>query len=105
MNMVSSGMGPKSTGTHSCRPKAFQMSLPSQLVKADGTVWVAGLNAQGQLGDGTNTDRNTFMKAVGISDVQAIAAGGARSLALKRDGTLWGTGWNNMGQLGDGTNH
>jgi alpha-tubulin suppressor-like RCC1 family protein len=29
------------------------------VVKADGTVWGAGFNGRGQLGDGTTTDRLT----------------------------------------------
>ena len=33
----------------------------------EGTVWGAGYNRYGQLGDGTTTDRNTFVKANVIS--------------------------------------
>ena len=36
----------------------------SIVMKTDGTVWVAGYNGDGQLGDGTITDRNKFTKVV-----------------------------------------
>ena len=35
----------------------------SMLLKSDGTVWGAGNNKFGQLGDGTKTNRNTFVQA------------------------------------------
>ena len=39
----------------------------SLALKSDGTVWGAGYNQFGQLGDGTNTGRLTFVQALGIS--------------------------------------
>ena len=71
-------------------------------LKADGTVWAWGWNAQGQLGDGTTDDHTTPVVA-NLSDVAAIAAGNAQTVALKNDGTVWAWGWNQYGQLGDGT--
>jgi alpha-tubulin suppressor-like RCC1 family protein len=58
------------------------------------------LNYYGQLGDGTNTNRNTPVQ-IG-SGYSAIAAGGSHTLALKGDGSLWSWGINTWGQLGDG---
>lgn len=86
-------------------------------LRADGTVWSWGSNNNGQLGDGTTTDRYTPVQVSGLSDVVAIAAGGVaryyydgnyanyggHSLALKSDGTVWAWGNNSYGQLGDGT--
>jgi len=73
-------------------------------LKADGTVWSWGANTNGQLGDGTTTQRTSPVQVSGLSDVVAIAAGvGTHHLALKRDGTVWGWGLNSSGQLGDGT--
>ena len=70
-------------------------------VKADGTLWAAGWNAYGQLGDGTTTDRsNPLQIATGVAKV---AAGGGISFFIKTDGTLWAMGWNYAGELGDGT--
>ena len=36
-------------------------------LKRDGTVWGTGYNGNGELGDGTRTDRTTFAEANGIS--------------------------------------
>jgi alpha-tubulin suppressor-like RCC1 family protein len=71
--------------------------------KNNGTVWTWGNNSNGQLGDGTTTDRATPMPVSGLAGVSAVAAGSAHSVALKNDGTVWAWGSNSNGQLGDGT--
>ena len=70
---------------------------------ADGTVVGWGRNAEGQIGDGTVTQRTTPVEVALLSDVMAIAAGGSFSLALKDDGSVWSWGDNAQGQLGNGT--
>ena len=73
-------------------------------LKSDGTLWIWGDNASGQLGDGSNTNRNTPVQVSGGENTWvAVAAGGNHTVALKLDGTLWGWGWNDTGQLGDGS--
>ena len=42
------------------------------------------------------------MQVKGLTNVKAIAAGAAHSLALKTDGTVWAWGWNALGELGYG---
>jgi alpha-tubulin suppressor-like RCC1 family protein len=74
----------------------------SFFVKSDGSLWAMGGNWDGQLGDGTTTDRHSPVKVMD-ANVTSVAAGKAHSLFLKVDGTLWATGWNGWGQLGDGT--
>merc|ERR1712176_1154591 len=54
------------------------------------------------LGDGTTTDKFSFVEVV-PSGVQAISAGGDHSMVLKTDGSVWTAGYNHVGQLGDGT--
>lgn len=72
-------------------------------VKGDGTVWAWGLNANGQLGDGTTTQRLSPTAVSGLTTVAAVAAGDAHSLALRTDGTVRSWGLNANGELGDNT--
>ncbi|MBP1905617.1 alpha-tubulin suppressor-like RCC1 family protein [Paenibacillus turicensis] len=71
-------------------------------VKTDGSVWTWGDNAQGQLGDGTKTNKTTAVQVEGLSDMVMVGAGAEHSLALKHDGTVWTWGNNVNGQLGTG---
>jgi alpha-tubulin suppressor-like RCC1 family protein len=72
-------------------------------LKNDGSLWAWGKNTEGQLGDGTNTNRDAPIK-IGLSiDWAEIHAGYGHSLARKKDGTIWAWGDNSNGQLGDGT--
>jgi len=76
----------------------------SLLLKADGAVWAAGSNEYGQLGDGTNKDKNNWTPITQVgTDIIQVAAGFFHSLLLKTDGSVWATGGNAFGQLGDGT--
>ena len=82
-------------------------------LKDDGTVWTWGYNANGQLGDGTTTQRTSPVQVNGLTNITAIEAGyyltagiagsHSHSIALKNDGTVWTWGDNSYGQLGDGT--
>ncbi len=74
----------------------------SLFLKSDGSLWVMGYNANGQLGDGTFSTTNRPEQIV-PSGVTAIAGGGYHSLFLKSDGSLWAMGDNSEGQLGDGS--
>ena len=77
-------------------------------LKGDGTVWGAGGNNYGQLGDGSSTDRSNPVQVVDgsgnpLSGVVGISVGGFHTVYFKGDGTVWAVGRNNYGQLGDGT--
>lgn len=76
----------------------------SLFIKQDSTVWACGYNAQGQLGDGTNTDKLTPAQISTLEGITGISAGQQHSLFLRSDGTVWSSGANLNGQLGDGTN-
>ena len=74
----------------------------SLFIKSDGSLWAMGYNGNGQLGDGSTTQRTSPVKVVD-GNVSKISAGNFHSLFLKTDGSLWGMGRNFEGQLGDGT--
>ena len=76
--------------------------IHSIVLKQDGSVWAAGRNSNGQLGDGSNSDRKSFVEVMS-SGAADVFAGGSHSMVLKQDSSVWATGYNACGQLGDGT--
>jgi alpha-tubulin suppressor-like RCC1 family protein len=70
-------------------------------LKKDGTLWGAGWNAAGQLGNGNNDDQATPV-LIG-SGVTVFAAGYAHSVFTTATGPLRRMGYNGFGQLGNGT--
>ncbi len=82
-------------------------------IDSDGTLWSWGYNGNGQLGDGTKTDKSTPVRVQQKTEEgafvdnrtkwKAVAAGGGHTVGLAEDGTLWSWGYNGNGQLGDGT--
>jgi alpha-tubulin suppressor-like RCC1 family protein len=69
----------------------------------NGVIWTWGNNSNGQLGDGTTTERWVVAPISGLTGVMAIAAGTKNNIVLRNDSTLQAWGYNNKGQLGDGT--
>ncbi|QIK63863.1 hypothetical protein G7068_12160 [Leucobacter viscericola] len=71
----------------------------------DGNTYAWGLNASGQLGDGSNTDRNVPELVQASSQVKftQVEAGYNQTLAVGTDGNTYAWGQNSSGQLGDGT--
>lgn len=66
-----------------------------------GTVSAFGGNLAGALGDGTDIHRFSPVTMIGLTGIEAIAAGHEFSLVLDGAGNVWGAGWNAAGQLGD----
>ena len=73
----------------------------SLALKTDGSVWAAGNDYSGQLGNGNSTDQDAFVEVI-VSGAIDIAAGDNHSLVLKTDGSVWAAGYNDSGQLGNG---
>jgi alpha-tubulin suppressor-like RCC1 family protein len=71
-------------------------------IKTDGTLWLWGQNATGQLGDNTTTRKSSPVQTVsGGTNWKSVSSGGGHTAAIKTDGTLWTWGQNFYGQLGD----
>lgn len=68
----------------------------------DRTLWTAGANGGGQLGDNTTTERHSLTAASGAAPWKKLDGGYAHTAGLRADGTLWTWGDNTIGQLGDG---
>ncbi len=67
----------------------------------DGTVMSWGYNLSGQLGDGTNTNRDVPVPVSGLSAVTAVSAGMYDSMAILEGGTAMSWGWNVVWTLGN----
>jgi len=59
------------------------------MLKGDGSVWVLGSVYGGAVLEGNSNRATRPVQITGISDVQAIAAAGGRTVALKGDGSVW----------------
>jgi alpha-tubulin suppressor-like RCC1 family protein len=78
----------------------------SLALDSESRVYAWGGNWNGQLGDGTNIDRNVPVEVytLGVLDgknIVKISAGESHSLALDSDGNVYAWGYNDYGQLGD----
>ena len=76
----------------------------SHAIKTDGTLWTWGCNFNGNLGDGTTTNRSSpGTVAGGGTNWCSVSVGNNYSVAIKTDGTVWTWGLSDCGSLGDGT--
>jgi len=66
------------------------------------TAWTAGLNSDGQLGNGNVANRAKFGAVNGLSNVDAVAGGREHALALT-GGRVYSWGDGSKGALGQGT--
>jgi len=72
-------------------------------IKKDGTLWLWGLNTQGQLGDNTVVHRSSPVQIVGGGTTWAqISCGEYHTAAVKTDGRLWCWGANSLGNVNRG---
>ncbi|MCB1202809.1 MAG: SUMF1/EgtB/PvdO family nonheme iron enzyme [Verrucomicrobiae bacterium] len=87
------------TGGHTIFSGAATFAL-----KSDGTLWGSGPNSSGQLGDGTTTQRTSFVQIGTNANWAQFDFGTNFAMAVQTDGTLWGWGINGAYQLGQGIN-
>lgn len=73
-------------------------------IQTDNTLWCWGYNINGELGDGTKTNKDVPTQEISAaSNWNVVSAGEKHTCAIKTDGTLWCWGYNHQGQLGNGT--
>ena len=74
----------------------------SAAINKYGEVYTWGLNSNGQLGDGSTTNRYTPIRVkANLSGIIKVACGTNHMIAQKADGTVYTWGLNNLGKLGD----
>ena len=78
-------------------------NLYSMAIDEEGNLWTCGYNRYGQLGDGTNINKSSFVKISMETKFAQISAGNYHCLAIDVNGNLWSWGQNNVAQLGDET--
>lgn len=91
---------PIPVGIHNVRAVAVGSNFTVYINSSD-ELWGMGYNSNGQLGDGSTTNRSSPVKIA--SDVAAVAVSAAHTVFIKKDGTLWGCGKNSTYELGTGT--
>ena len=76
-------------------------STHTAAIKTNGTLWLWGQNASGQLGDNGITNMSSPVQTVaGGTSWKQISAGSQHTAAIKTDNTLWVWGYNFNGELG-----
>ncbi len=80
---------------------ALGAAAPAGAATGD-SVWTAGLNSSGELGNGTLKNRPSFGSVASMAGVDDIAGGRQHVLAL-RDGTVYAWGDGNRGAVGSGS--
>jgi alpha-tubulin suppressor-like RCC1 family protein len=71
-------------------------------IKTDGTLWLWGLNDNGQLGDNSVSNKSSPVQTISFgTNWKQVVCGSSHTAAIKTDGTLWLWGDNLYGQLGD----
>ena len=91
------------TGLPSSVTQVGAAAFSSFVLLADGSVRGWGYNNDGEVGDGTQTERRTPVQVNGLtSGVTQIAAQAYTGFALLSDGTVKGWGFSGGGEVGDG---
>jgi len=75
--------------------------LYCHIIKTDGSLWAVGRGAEGQIGDGSTSQKNSFTQIIS-SGVSEVSSGFYSTAIIKTDGSVSVTGANTDGQLGLG---
>ena len=71
-------------------------------IKKDGSLWMWGSNAGGQLLDGyAGTFRHSVKPRKMMDNVVSVSGGYGHIAAVTADGSLWSWGYNSLGQVGN----
>jgi len=85
----------------------IQLSLGryhSSVLTSDGRYFTWGYNNSGQLGDGTNIEKEASQFNLNLGEtISLVSLGGYHSSLLTSDGEIFTWGYNTYGQLGDAT--
>ena len=97
---VSSPMYFRNSSDWSYIPKAGLRTF-GIAIKTNGTLWVWGANAQGQLGDNTVVNKSIMVQVGTDTNWSKVEASPTNStFGIKTDGSLWSWGFGTSGQLG-----
>lgn len=89
----------------SAATKSVYQGTSTGAVKTDGTLWMWGLNAWGQLGTNNITYYSSPVQTVaGGTNWKQVSCGYYHTAAVKTDGTLWLWGQEAYGELGNNSN-
>jgi alpha-tubulin suppressor-like RCC1 family protein len=93
----------REAGDASTRPALLALGRYYSCLEVAGGVRCWGSNADGELGDGTTTDRSSPTMVQGLLSTVEIAPHDGHACARLVDGTMRCWGYNQSGQVGDGT--
>jgi alpha-tubulin suppressor-like RCC1 family protein len=81
--------------------RGFTNATAIAAIKTDGTLWMWGINTNGELGTNDRTSRSSPIQTVtGGTNWKQVSGGAANIAAIKTDGTLWLWGDGSYGALG-----
>jgi len=92
-------LSPVQVGSGTDWSEKIIMGVASGAIKTDGTLWVAGPNTTGVLGQNDRTSRSSPIQIPGTTWSEILIQSGSAA-ALKTDGTIWAWGGNDNGELG-----
>ncbi|MCP4753859.1 MAG: hypothetical protein GY866_23490 [Proteobacteria bacterium] len=79
---------------------ASSSNMHDLAITSQGTLWAAGANSSGQLGNGSTEYSSNYIKIGEEDNWTAVSSGNDYSLAIKSDRCLWAWGNNDYGQIG-----